>query len=82
MATEIILYTKKDCSLCEEAKELIETLAYDYEFVIREKDIYEEDKLIERYGLMIPVVEIDGVEVGYGKIDLFSLSNRLQKKKG
>lgn len=82
MATEIVLYTKKDCPLCQEAKELIETLSYDYEFVIREKDIYEEDELIERYGLMIPVVEMDGEEVDYGKIDLFSLSNRLQKKKG
>ncbi|KGP91553.1 glutaredoxin [Pontibacillus chungwhensis BH030062] len=78
----MILYTKKECPLCDEAKELIETLYHDYDIVIREKDIYEEDELIERYGLMIPVVEIDGEEVDYGKIDLFSLSNRLQKKKG
>lgn len=82
MATTIVLYTKKDCPLCDEAKESIETLSYDYDFVIRERDIYEEDELIERYGLMIPVVEIDGKEVDYGKIDLFSLSNRLQRKKG
>ncbi|MCD5325298.1 MULTISPECIES: glutaredoxin family protein [Pontibacillus] len=82
MTTTIVLYTKKDCPLCDEAKESIETLSYDYDFVIRERDIYEEDELIERYGLMIPVVEIDGKEVDYGKIDLFSLSNRLQRKKG
>jgi len=35
-----------------------------------ELDIYANDYLLEQYGLMIPVVEVEGDIIQYGKIDI------------
>ncbi len=50
-------------------------------FTVEEIDIEASDELTECYGLMIPVVHIDGEEVGYGFINKFDISNRLQEKR-
>lgn len=78
MTKEIILYTKETCPLCHDAKILLETILHDYDVVIREIDIYEDDDLLEKYQLMIPVVEIDGEEIDYGQIDPTKVMKRLQ----
>lgn len=75
---EIILYTKEKCPLCDDAKHLLEVVLQDYNVQIREKDIYEDDHLLEKYQLMIPVVEVDGEEVDYGQIDPSKVMKRLQ----
>ena len=51
-----ILYSRKSCQLCEEAKETLEM----YGFSIDEVDIDEQPKLFEKYDTCVPVVEIDG----------------------
>ncbi|SID52086.1 Uncharacterised protein [Mycobacteroides abscessus subsp. abscessus] len=43
-------------------------------------DISASDDLTERYGLMIPVVELDGEEVQFGRIDQFTLYEALTAK--
>ncbi|QHE53527.1 glutaredoxin family protein [Pontibacillus sp. HMF3514] len=78
MTKELILYTKEKCSLCDDAKILLETILHNYDVVIREKDIYKDDDLLEKYQLMIPVVEIDGEEIDYGQIDPTKVMKRLQ----
>ncbi len=78
MTKEIILYTKVKCPLCDDAKHLLEAVLQDYNVHIREKDIYEDDHLLEKYQLMIPVVEIDGEEVDHGQIDPTKVMKRLQ----
>ena len=55
----VIFYTRKNCLLCEEALELMETIKKLYPFELVVKDIYEEEIYLEKYHLMIPVVEID-----------------------
>jgi len=75
---EVILYTKTNCPLCDDAKVLLEVVLQDYDVEIREKDIYEDDHLLEKYQLMIPVVEIDGEEIDYGQIDPTKVMKRLQ----
>ncbi|MFL6560210.1 MAG: glutaredoxin family protein [Bacillus sp. (in: firmicutes)] len=50
-------------------------------FHLEEIDIESSDELTEQYGLMIPVVYIDGVEAGFGVINKFDIGNRLQGKK-
>ncbi|QFK73365.1 glutaredoxin family protein [Pradoshia sp. D12] len=66
----IHFYTKKNCPLCEEAKDLLKILQRDMTFTLLEVDIYSNDKLLEQYGLMIPVVEINDQIIQYGRIDL------------
>ncbi|WP_257469108.1 glutaredoxin family protein [Bacillus sp. D386] len=71
MSVPIIhFYTKKNCPLCEEAKDLLKILQREMTFTLLEVDIYSNDKLLEQYGLMIPVVEINDQVIQYGRIDL------------
>ena len=51
-----VLYTRKSCQLCDEAKEILEM----YGFTIHEIDIDKQPKLLEKYDTCVPVVEIDG----------------------
>jgi glutaredoxin len=78
--TTITLYTRKSCPLCDKAKATILELKEEYEFTLEEIDIETSDELTERYGLMIPVVHIDGEEAGFGYVNKFDISNRLQEK--
>jgi glutaredoxin len=79
--TTITLYTRRSCPLCDKAKSTLLELNKDWEFTLEEIDIESSDELTEQYGLMIPVVYIDGVEAGFGVINKFDISNRLQEKK-
>ncbi|MEH6888929.1 glutaredoxin family protein [Bacillus sp. JJ864] len=65
---EVILYTKEECGLCQKAKKLLRELQDEYVFDLKEINIYEDEQLLEKYHLMIPVVEIEGEEVEYGVI--------------
>lgn len=60
--------------------QILHLLQDDYLFEIVEKDIESSDAWTEKYGLMIPVIEIDGEIVQYGQIDPFTISKRLHKK--
>lgn len=80
MMTEIIFYSRQGCHLCEKAKHELLELKKEIDFSLEEKDIAESDELTERYGLMIPVVVIDGDEAGYGQISIAQVSKRLQEK--
>lgn len=76
----ITLYTRKRCPLCEKAKDTLLELKKDWNFTLEEYDIEESDELTERYGLMIPVVHIDGEEIAYGFVNKFDVSKRLHEK--
>ena len=52
--THLILYTRHDCHLCDEAEELIAAVAPQAE--IEKVDIEPELALVHRYGLRIPVI--------------------------
>ncbi|ULT56349.1 glutaredoxin family protein [Neobacillus drentensis] len=76
----ITLYTRNRCPLCDKAKNTILELQEDWKFRLEEIDIDSSDELTELYGLMIPVVHLDGEEVGFGFVDKIDISNRLQEK--
>ena len=78
--TIITLYTRNRCPLCDKAKAAILELKKERDFELKEIDIESSDELTERYGLMIPVVHLDGEEVGFGFVDKFDISKRLQEK--
>jgi glutaredoxin len=78
--TTITLYTRNRCSLCDKAKKIILELKQQWNFELEEIDIDQSDELTELYGIMIPVVHIDGEEVAFGIINKSDISNRLQEK--
>ncbi|WP_062050111.1 glutaredoxin family protein [Bacillus sp. JCM 19034] len=77
---EIIIYSKQHCPLCDKAIAQIERLKEQYDFNIKLIDIYHDEELLEKYQLMIPVVEIDGEEVDFGQISENRILKRLQSK--
>jgi glutaredoxin len=77
---KITFYTRKGCTLCEKAKAEILELKDAYPFTLEEIDIDTSDELTERYGVMIPVVHLNGEEIAFGIINKIDISNRLQEK--
>ena len=73
------LYTRNRCPLCDKAKKIIIELAEEWDFQYVEYDIAESDDLTEKYGLMIPVVDIDGEEIQYGQIDKRTIMQGLMR---
>jgi glutaredoxin len=73
----INLYSKTNCPLCDKAKQVLQELQREFSFHINEIDIYQDDALLEKYQLMIPVVEIDGEEVDFGMIQKDVIRKRL-----
>lgn len=73
---KVVVYSKENCCLCDEAKAILRELQVEWE----EVDIYKNEQWLERYQLMIPVIEIDGEIVAYGRIHKDVIRKRLQQK--
>lgn len=58
-----MLYMKKECALCDEILDLLKILEADYPIEIEEIDIYQDDALLEKYHIDIPVVKIKDEEI-------------------
>ena len=79
MAT-VTIYSKKECHLCDIAKEELEALQCDYEFSLKEVDI-ENDKLaFEKYKYLIPVIEVDGEIISTYRVNKKKLTDILKVK--
>lgn len=74
------LYTRAVCPLCDKAKTQLVELTNEFPLVINEIDIYQDDDLLEKYQLMIPVIEIDGEEVDYGMVTKETIRSFLLSK--
>ena len=57
-----VLYTKADCTLCEEMKEQMAQANCGELYTLEELDIEKDPELFARYRYEIPVLSIDGVE--------------------
>ena len=57
-----MLYSRPGCCLCDEARQVLERIRQRHPFVLRERDIEQDDALLRRYLERIPVVEIGGLE--------------------
>ncbi|KAB8132167.1 glutaredoxin family protein [Gracilibacillus oryzae] len=78
---QVNVYIKENCSLCDDAKTILELLQTEFSFSIEEIDIYKNDSLLEKYHLLIPVIEIDHTIVDSGIIDYENIANFLKNKK-
>ncbi len=62
----LILYTTAGCHLCELADLILQTLAKQYPLNIISTEIGDNDELVERYGIRIPVVKFpDNTDIGW-----------------
>lgn len=54
--TDVILYTTAGCHLCELAQDILQSLPTTYKLNIIPTEIGDDDALVERYGIKIPVL--------------------------
>jgi glutaredoxin len=77
---KVVVYSKQNCCLCDQAKKILLELQKEIPFHFEEIDIYQDDHLLEKYQLMIPVVEMDGEVIEYGIIHKDVIRKRLQRQ--
>ena len=75
---EIVLYTREECPLCEEAKEVLDEVRKERHFEYREIDITTSPELARKYKNLIPVLAIDGEVAFVGRVDAKDLKILLE----
>lgn len=58
----VVIYTRPGCHLCEEAKQEMLAANCADQYVLEEVNIESDPRLVERYGLEIPVITINSVK--------------------
>jgi len=78
--TKLILYTTAGCHLCELADAILQTLASQYQLTIIPTEIGDDDQLVQRYGIRIPVVQFpDNTDIGW-PFDLHDIEKKLKQQ--
>ena len=77
--TEVVLYSRPDCHLCDDARVILERVRAEVPFVLRELDIDRDDALLRAYLERIPVVTIGGEEAFEYFVDEAELRGRLAR---
>jgi hypothetical protein len=67
--TEVLLYSRPGCGLCDEARSVVLSERERTPFEFREVDISGDDALELEYGVRIPVVLVDGDELFEVRVD-------------
>lgn len=80
--TEVVVYSKPGCCLCDEVKEKPERLRASYAFNLREVNILEDPETHERFKEEIPVVFINGKKAFKYYLDETQFLKKLQSAQG
>jgi len=70
-------FSRANCGLCVEGLHTLKLVQEDIDFDIEIIDIEEDERIHEKYMLMIPVVEKDGQVIQYGNLDYATLMEHL-----
>jgi len=79
--SEITVYSKPDCHLCEEAMAVLRRLQGELEFDLRELDIGSDDTLQRAYFERIPVIAIGDEELCDYFVDEALVRERLESRR-
>jgi len=75
---EVLLYTRANCHLCEEAKQQLRELQQELPFQFQELDIDQDAELRQLYNEEVPVVFIHGRKAFKYRIDARQFLKRLE----
>jgi glutaredoxin len=82
----LTIYSKPGCHLCDEMKSLVHRVVGEHsntdDISIDEIDISTDRDLVERYGLEIPVLLIDGKKVAKYRMSEAELTRMLKPREG
>lgn len=81
MKATLILYTRKDCCLCEEMQEVIRRVAESFTLTLEESDVDSSEELQKQYGNEVPVLLVNGRKAFKYRVTAKELENRLRKER-
>jgi len=73
----LILYTKPDCCLCDDAAAALQRVRTRVPFDLDVVDVSRDPELLAQYGERLPVVLVDGSPVFEYEVDERALEDRL-----
>ena len=82
MTWQLTLYTRGDCRLCEEMKEVVRKVAGEVPSEIEEVDVDSSSYLREKYGNEVPLLFINGRKAFKIRVTVKELRKRLRKGTG
>ncbi len=68
-ANRVLLYGRAGCHLCEDARSVVAQVTGELGVGFDEVDVDGDPELARRYGDEVPVVCVDGRQVGFWRID-------------
>lgn len=77
---KVTLYSKEKCPLCDKGREMLEEIQRELSYELEVIDIYEDDELLEKYQLMIPVVCIGNEEIDFGQLSRHKIKTAIENK--
>ena len=75
----VTIYSKKECHLCQIAKEELEIIRREFHFTLEEVDIEKDALAYEKFKHQIPIVEVDGEIISSGKVNGKKLKDKLKQ---
>lgn len=79
LAMLVKFFSRANCPLCVEGLHTLKLVQEDIPFDIEVIDIELDDRIHEKYMLMIPVVELGDQVIQYGKLDYATLMEYLSE---
>ena len=76
---QVIIYSRPNCHLCEEAKQAMVEADCDEDYTLSEVNIENDPELLRRYRYDIPVIMIDGVEAFRHRLTADEFRRRIRK---
>ena len=77
--TEITIYSRQGCHLCDDALNTLESMRKELNFEIEVIDIDQDAELIKLYSDQVPVIHIDGQHHDFYKVDPTRFRSSLER---
>jgi hypothetical protein len=78
-AARVVVYSRADCCLCDEALAEIESARRSLDFGVAVVDVDSDPELALRYGHEVPVIEVDGRKAFKFRVTARELLRRLRR---
>ena len=80
MSRQVTLYTREDCSLCEEMKGVVREVAAEIPLEVEEVDVDRDPDLREKLGSEVPVLFINGRKAFKYRVAARELKRKLRQQ--
>ena len=77
---DVVIYSKKGCCLCDDAKKIIEDVSTRYPLRLDNVDITDNEEKLKMYGNEVPVVFIEGKKLFKLGIDKKRFEERIMER--